>query len=61
MFYSIQLTIAAGAILFELGVRQLAARIPFEDVAQRDAVRTLRHCEPHLLKNRNNKTVELKI
>jgi hypothetical protein len=33
------LTMAADAILFELGVRQLAARIPFEGVAQRDAVR----------------------
>jgi hypothetical protein len=37
MFYSVQLTMAADAILFELGVRQLAARIPFEGVAQRDA------------------------
>jgi hypothetical protein len=61
MFYSIQLTTAAGAILFELGVRQLAARILYEDVAHRDAVRTLRHREPHLLKNRNNKKVDLKI
>jgi hypothetical protein len=32
---------AADAKLFELGVRQLAAQIPFEVVAQRDAVRTL--------------------
>jgi hypothetical protein len=30
---------AADATLFELGVRQLAARIPFEGVAQRDVVR----------------------
>jgi hypothetical protein len=30
---------AADAILFELGVRQLAARISFGDVTQRDAVR----------------------
>jgi hypothetical protein len=30
---------AADATLFELGVRQLATRIPFEGVAQRDAVR----------------------
>jgi hypothetical protein len=28
-FYSVRLTMAADAILFELGVRQLAARIPF--------------------------------
>jgi hypothetical protein len=39
MFYSIPLTMAADATLFELGVRQLAARISFEGVAQRDAVR----------------------
>jgi hypothetical protein len=32
MFYSVKLTMAAGAILFELGVRQLAARILFEGV-----------------------------
>jgi hypothetical protein len=31
---------AADAILVELDVRQLASRIPFEGVAQRDAVRT---------------------
>jgi hypothetical protein len=30
---------AADATHFELGVRQLAAHIPFEGVAQRDAVR----------------------
>jgi hypothetical protein len=42
MFYSIPLTIAADAILFELGGRQLAAWIPFESMAQRDSVRTLR-------------------
>jgi hypothetical protein len=41
MFYSITLTMAADAILFELGVRQLAARLPFEGVAQNNAVRTL--------------------
>jgi hypothetical protein len=41
MFYSITLTMAADAKLFELGVRQLPAWIPFEGVAQRDAVRTL--------------------
>jgi hypothetical protein len=34
---------AADPTLFELGVCQLAAWIPFESVAQRDAVRTLRH------------------
>jgi hypothetical protein len=39
MFYSVLLTMAAEATLFELGVRQLAAQIPFEGVAQRDAVR----------------------
>jgi hypothetical protein len=43
MFYSIMLTMAADEIVFELGVRQLAARIPFEGVAQHYAVRTLRH------------------
>jgi hypothetical protein len=43
MFYSVPLTMAADAKLFELGVRQLAAGIPFEGIAQRDAVRTLRH------------------
>jgi hypothetical protein len=38
-------TMAADAIpvLIELSMRQLAAGIPFEGVAQRDAVRTLRH------------------
>jgi hypothetical protein len=35
MFYSVPLTMAAGAKVFELGVRQLNARIPFEAVAQR--------------------------
>jgi hypothetical protein len=30
MFYSVTLTLAADTILFELGVRQLTARIPFE-------------------------------
>jgi hypothetical protein len=43
MFYSVPLTIAADAKLFKLGVRQLAARIPFEGVAQCDALRTLGH------------------
>jgi hypothetical protein len=33
MFYSIPLTMAADAQLFELEVRQLAALIPFEGVA----------------------------
>jgi hypothetical protein len=41
MFYSVPLTMAADAKLFELGVRQLAARKPFEGMSQRDAVRTL--------------------
>jgi hypothetical protein len=41
MFYSVPLAMAAEAVLFELGVRQIAARIPFEGVAQRDALRTL--------------------
>jgi hypothetical protein len=41
MFHSIPLTRAADAKLFELGVRQLAAGIPFEGVAQCDAVQTL--------------------
>jgi hypothetical protein len=41
MFYSIPLTMAADAVLFELGVCQLAARTPFEGMTQRDAVRTL--------------------
>jgi hypothetical protein len=39
MFYSVRLTMAANATLLELGVRQLAARILFVGVAQRDAVR----------------------
>jgi hypothetical protein len=40
MFYSVPLTMAADATLFELfGLRQLAAWILFEGVAQRDAVR----------------------
>jgi hypothetical protein len=66
---------AADAKLFEFVVRQLAAHIPYEGVAQHDAVRTLRHCEsanlckpgepffhpePHFLKNRNNTTVDFK-
>jgi hypothetical protein len=51
MFYSVPLAMAADAKLVEIGVRQLAARIPFEGVAQRDAVRTpFLHREPHLLK-----------
>jgi hypothetical protein len=41
MFYSVLLTMAADAKLFELSVHQLAARIQFEGVAQRDNVRTL--------------------
>jgi hypothetical protein len=41
MFYSVPLTMAADAKLFEHGVCQLAARIPLEGVAQRDAVKTL--------------------
>jgi hypothetical protein len=32
MFHSIPLTMAAEAILNELGVRQLALRMPFEGV-----------------------------
>jgi hypothetical protein len=71
---------SADAILVELGVRQLALRMPFEDVAQRDTVRTLTllqicrckaanlcklgepflYIEPPLLKNHNNKMVDLK-
>jgi hypothetical protein len=43
MFYSVPLTVAADAKLFELGVRQLAPQVPFESVVQRDTVRTLRH------------------
>jgi hypothetical protein len=43
MFYSVTLTTAADAFLFERGVHQLAARISYEDVTQRDAVRTLEH------------------
>jgi hypothetical protein len=41
MFYSVMLTMAADAILFELGVCQLAAWIAFVGMTQRDAVRTL--------------------
>jgi hypothetical protein len=37
MFYSVPLTLSADAVLFELGVRQLAAQIPFEGGAQRGA------------------------
>jgi hypothetical protein len=33
MFYSILLTMAADAVLFELGVCELAAWIPFESEA----------------------------
>jgi hypothetical protein len=44
MFFSVSLTMAADAILVELGVRLFASRIPFEGVVQRDAVRTLQHC-----------------
>jgi hypothetical protein len=43
MFYSVTLTMAAEAISFELGVRQLAVLLPFEGVAQSDAVITRRH------------------
>jgi mRNA-degrading endonuclease toxin of MazEF toxin-antitoxin module len=43
MFYSVPLTMAADTILFELVVRQLVAGIPFEGVAQCDAVRTVQH------------------
>jgi hypothetical protein len=43
MFCSVPLTMAAEAILVDLGVRQLALRIPFEGVAQREAVKKLRH------------------
>jgi hypothetical protein len=39
MLYNVPLTMAADASLFELGVWQLAARIPLEGVVQRDAVR----------------------
>jgi hypothetical protein len=41
MIYSVTITIAADTILFEFVVRQLAARIQFRGVAQRDAVRKL--------------------
>jgi hypothetical protein len=41
MFYNVLLTITADAIIFELGVRQLAAQILFDGVGQRNAVRTL--------------------
>jgi hypothetical protein len=37
MFYSMPLTMAADAKLFELGVCQLAAPIPFEGVVWRSA------------------------
>jgi hypothetical protein len=43
MFYSIPLTMAADAVLFEFGVCQLAAQIPFEGVSQHEALRTLRY------------------
>jgi hypothetical protein len=44
MFYSIPLTMDDDAILFDLDVRQLALRIPFEGFAQRvAAVRTLQY------------------
>jgi hypothetical protein len=39
MFYSIPQTVAVDVKLFELGVCQLAARIPFEGVARRDALK----------------------
>jgi hypothetical protein len=38
MFYSVPLTMAAYAKLFERGVCQLTARIPYEGVTQRDTV-----------------------
>jgi hypothetical protein len=41
MFLSAPLTIAADAILVELGVCQLASYMPFEGEAQRDALKTL--------------------
>jgi hypothetical protein len=41
MYYSVPLPISADAIFVVLGVHQLPSRIPFEGVAQRDAVRTL--------------------
>jgi hypothetical protein len=37
MFYSVAQTITADAKIFELSVRQLAARITFEGVAQHDS------------------------
>jgi hypothetical protein len=37
MFYSVLLTMVADATLFEHGVRQFVARIPFEGVAQCEA------------------------
>jgi hypothetical protein len=43
MFYSVRLTMTTDAVLLKLGVRQLAERIPLEGVAQRDALRALRH------------------
>jgi hypothetical protein len=44
MFYSVLLTMAADAILVELGVHQLALQILIEGVTGCDAVRTLGHC-----------------
>jgi hypothetical protein len=41
MINSVTLTMAVDTILFELGVRQFAVRIPFEGVVQCDAVGTL--------------------
>jgi hypothetical protein len=43
MFCSVTPTMAADAILFELGVCQLAVQIPFEGLTQHDSVRTLQH------------------
>jgi hypothetical protein len=42
MFYIVPLTMAADAILVELGVRQLASGITFEGVATHDARETLK-------------------
>jgi hypothetical protein len=67
---------AADAVLFELSVRQLAARIAFEGVTLQEHFDTVEIChreasnlcksgeqrerELHLLKNRNNTTVDFK-
>jgi hypothetical protein len=63
MFYSILLAMTANAILVELGVRQLASRIPFEGMAPRRG-EFVQIGKPFYIENRLLKkivTVDLKL